>query len=143
MSIQSLTEGMMTLALLEGVLCAMHCDGSYLHIISFSHHDSSLKTVCVCVCVLVAQSCPTLCNPKDRRPPGSSVYGILQARILEWVAFPFSRGSSQPRDRTWDSHIVGRFLTIWANRGAYSFSFTLRRLKEHTVLQLQIPYSDT
>ena len=51
--------------------------------------------------VLVAQSCPTLCNPRDYSPPSSSVYGILQARILEWVAIPFSRGSSQPRDQTW------------------------------------------
>ena len=43
---------------------------------------------------LVAQSCPTLCDPTDCSPPGSSVHGILQARILEWVAIPFSRGSS-------------------------------------------------
>ena len=79
----------------------------------------------------------------DYSLPGSSVRGILQARILEWVAFSFSRGSSQPRDRTWDSHIVGRFLIIWATRGAYSFHLHVRRLKEHTVLQLQIPCSDT
>ena len=46
------------------------------------------------------QSCPTLCDPVDCSPPGSSVRGILQARTLEWVAIPFSRGSSQPRDRT-------------------------------------------
>ena len=45
----------------------------------------------------VAQSCPTLCNPMDYSPPGSSVHGILQARILEWVAISFSRGSSEPR----------------------------------------------
>ena len=51
--------------------------------------------------VLVAQSCLTLCDPMDCIPPGSSVHGILQARILEWVAIPFSRASSQPRDRTW------------------------------------------
>ena len=47
---------------------------------------------------MCAQSCPTLCDPMDCSPPGSSVYGILQTRILEWVAIPFSRGSSQPRD---------------------------------------------
>ena len=47
--------------------------------------------------VLVAQSCLTLCDPMDYNLPGSSVHGILQARILEWVAIPFSRGSSQPR----------------------------------------------
>ena len=50
--------------------------------------------------VLVAQSCPTLCDPMDCSPPNSSVHGILQARILEWVAMPSSRGSSRPRDRT-------------------------------------------
>ena len=48
--------------------------------------------------ITVAQSCPTLCDPKDCGPPGFSVDGILQARILEWVAIPFSMGSSQPRD---------------------------------------------
>ena len=48
----------------------------------------------------VAQSCPTLCDPVDYRPPGSSVHGISQARILEWVAIFFSRGYSRPRDRT-------------------------------------------
>ena len=47
------------------------------------------------VVVLVAQSCPTLCNPMDYSPPGSSVRGILQVRILEWVAIPFSRRSFQ------------------------------------------------
>ena len=50
-------------------------------------------------CVLVTQSCLTLCIPMDCSPPGSSVCGILQARILEWVAIPFSRGSSQPRNQ--------------------------------------------
>ena len=66
--------------------------------------------------VLVAQSCPTLWDPRDCSPRGSSVHGILQARILEQVAIPFSRGSSQPRDWTWISCIAGRFLTIWATR---------------------------
>ena len=50
--------------------------------------------------VSVTQSCPTLCDPVDCSPPVSSVHEILQARTLEWVAMPFSRGSSQSRDRT-------------------------------------------
>ena len=58
---------------------------------------SSLESVKV----LVAQFCLTLYNPIDCSLPGSSIYGILQARILEWIAIPFSRGSSQPRDQTW------------------------------------------
>ena len=62
--------------------------------------------------VLVSQSCPTCCDPMDCSPLGSSVHGILQARILEWVTIPLSRGSSQPRDQTWVSHIAGRFFTI-------------------------------
>ena len=66
--------------------------------------------------VLVAESCPTLCNPMDYSPPGSSVHGILQTRILEWVAISSSRGSSQPRDRTQVFCITGRFFTIWATK---------------------------
>ena len=62
---------------------------------------SSSHLLCIIYyCVLVAESCPTLCDPMDCGPSGSSVHGILQARILEWVAIPFSRGSSKPRDRT-------------------------------------------
>ena len=64
----------------------------------------------------VAQSCPTLCNPMDCSLPGSSVHGIFQARVLEWVAISFSRGSSQPRDRTRVSRIPGRRFIIWATR---------------------------
>ena len=51
-------------------------------------------------------SCPALCNPMDY-----IIHGILQARILEWIVFPFSRGSSQPKDRTQVSHIAGRYFT--------------------------------
>ena len=58
----------------------------------------------------VAQSCPTLCNPMDCRPPGSSIHGIFQGRILEWVAISFSRRSSRPRDWTQVSHIVADAL---------------------------------
>ena len=62
--------------------------------------------------VLVAQSCQTLCDPMDCSLPGSSVHGLLQIRILEEVAVTFSRGSSQPRDRTQVSGIAARFFTI-------------------------------
>ena len=55
--------------------------------------------------------CPTLCDPMDCSPPGSTVHGILQARILEWVAISFSRGSSRPRDQTQVSHIAGSLFT--------------------------------
>ena len=65
---------------------------------------------------LVAQSCPTLGDPVDYSLPCSSVLGILQAGILEWVALSFSRGPSQPRDRTGVSCIPGRFSTNWATR---------------------------
>ena len=56
----------------------------------------------------------------DCNPPGSSVHGIFQARVLEWVAISFSRRSSQPRDRTQVSHTAGRLFTVWATREAYS-----------------------
>ena len=65
----------------------------------------------------VPQSCPTLCNPMEYM-----VHGILQARILEWVAFPFSRGSSQPRNQTWVSCIAGGFFTHWAIKEAQNWS---------------------
>jgi len=76
-----------------------HVDSPRGHL-SFAVSPSfCLKCVLLCVCVCVsAQSCMTLCDPTDCSPPGCSVHGILQAKILEWVAIPFSRGSSQPRD---------------------------------------------
>ena len=64
--------------------------------------------------VLVAQWCLTFSDPVDCSPPGSSVHGILQARILEWIAISFSRGSSQFRDWTQVSCTADRFFTIWA-----------------------------
>ena len=68
--------------------------------------------------VLVAQLNPTLCDPMDYSPPGFSVPGIFQARILEWVAIPFSRGPSCPRDQTQVSCIAGGFFTVRAPREA-------------------------
>ena len=86
--------------------------------------------VCVCVCrcvcvgvcvyVLVAQLSPILCDPMDCNPPGSSVHGILQATILEWVAVPFFRLSSGYIHQNQVSCIAGRFFTIWATREAVS-----------------------
>jgi len=64
--------------------------------------------------LLVTQSCPALWDPMDCSPPGFSVHGIYQARILEWVAISFSRGSSQPRDLTRVSCIASQFFTIWS-----------------------------
>ena len=69
--------------------------------------------------MLVAQSCLTLCNATDCSSPGFSIYGILQARILEWIATPFSREPSQPRDWTLVSCIEGLFVTIWATGKSY------------------------
>ena len=63
-----------------------------------------------------------LCNPVDCSPPGPSVHGILQARILEWVAVSLSRGSSKPRDWTQVSCFASGFFTIWATREALSYS---------------------
>ena len=67
---------------------------------------------------LVAKSCPTLATPMDCSPPGSSVHGIFQARILEWISISFSRGSFQPRNWTQVSGTAGRFFTNWAMREA-------------------------
>ena len=73
--------------------------------------------------VKVAQSCPTLCD---------SIHGVLQARILEWVAFPFYRGSSQLRDQTQVSHIAGRLVTNWAIREAQQHMKYNNLWKVHT-----------
>ena len=66
----------------------------------------------------VARACPTLCDPVDCSPPGSSIHGILQARILEWVAISFPRGPSWPRDWTQVSRIAGRGFNLWTTREA-------------------------
>ena len=70
------------------------------------HKVWALSALKVKVKVLVTQPCPTLCHPMDYSPPGSSAHGILQTRILEWVAIPFS----QPRDQTWESCISAHCL---------------------------------
>ena len=67
----------------------------------------------------VPQSCSTLCDPMDCSLPASSIHGIFQARVLEWVAISFFRRSSQPRDWTQVSCIAGRFFTVWVTREAH------------------------
>ena len=71
--------------------------------------------------VKVVQPCMTLCSPMDYSLPGSSLHGILQASILEWLAVSSSRGSSQPRDQTQVSCIAGGFFTVWATREAQEY----------------------
>ena len=81
----------------------------------------------------VIQSCLTLCNPVDCGLWGSSVHGIFQARILEWVAISFSRGSFQPRDWTQVSHTVGRHFTVWATKEVQVSKTNDKRAKEGQV----------
>ena len=84
---------------------------------SSSHFANTLFASSSRLCVLsvcsVTHSCPTLCNPMDCSPLGSNVHWILQARILEWQAISFSRGSSQPRDLTHVSCIDRQVLYYW------------------------------
>ena len=97
------------------------CDSCFNHTIFFSFYLKIFKNFILKeskVKVLIAQSRLTLCNPMDCSPSGSSLYGILQARILEWVAISFSKGSSWPRNRTWVSCTAGRFSIIRATREA-------------------------
>ena len=89
----------------------------------------SLKNIyALCVHAKTLQLCPALCDPMDCSLPNSSVRGILQARILEQVAIPFSRGSSRPRNQTQVSCTAGQFSTVWATREAHistELSYTL------------------
>ena len=75
----------------------------------------------LCCAVLSAQLCLTLCEAMDCSLPGSSVHGIFQARILEWVAMPSSRGSSQPMGCTQVSCTAGKFFTVLATRKAQEY----------------------
>ena len=100
------SEGQLLTFLIYSKYCSLHPSAR-----GHSFTISSLKYE-----VLVTQSCPALCGPMDRSLPGSSVHGIHQARMLEWVAMPFFRGSSWPRGQTRVSYTAGRFFTIWATR---------------------------
>ena len=87
---------------------------------SLENSPKKAKCYVLKVKVIITQSSPTLCDPMDSSLPDSSAHEILQARILEWLAISFSRGSSRPRGRTWVSCIAGRFFTIWATRESLS-----------------------
>ena len=98
---------------------------THMHAYAYTHtHTYTCAHTCESVKVLVAQLCLTLCDPMDCSLPGFSVHEILQARILEWVAIPFPRGSSEPRGWTRVSRIAGRFFTIWAIREAQTRIYT-------------------
>ena len=98
--------------------------------------------------MLVAQSCPALCNPMDCSLRGSSIHGIFQARVLEWVAISFSRGSSQSRDGTWVFCLAGEFFTTDSSGKSlimlmYKYSFTLVQQSRYTLNSFKgkvIPY---
>ena len=93
------------------------------------------------VCVSVAKSCLSLCNPVDCSPPASSVHGISQAKILEWVTISFCRGSSWPRNWTQSPALAGRFSTtepprkprIWSRKNIICFIELLAQKKLHRV----------
>ena len=96
--------------------------------------------------VLVTQSCPTLCDPMDCSPPGSSVHGILQARIPQWVSISFSEGSSHPRDRSHISCVscIGRWIlyhcTTWLHfYSPQAFPLLFLLFPPPRMLVLQVP----
>ena len=96
--------------------------------------------------MLVTQLCPTLCDPVDCSPPGSSVHRISQARTLEWIVISFSRGSSQPKDQTRVFCIGGRFFTLWATRFRFDTVCSSRLEKamapHSSILAWKIPWTE-
>ena len=115
------------------IFTTQHCNSLLFPLLSSFLPPSHYLSLSVSSFVYrVTQSCPTLLDPVDCILLGSSDHGILQVRKLEGVAFPFSRGSSQPRDRTQVSHIKGGFFTIWATREALCFS--AKTMSQHTVI---------
>ena len=113
----SKNTGVGCLALLQGIFPTQGSNPVLPHcrrILYHSNHQGSPSLLCNCKSkVVVAQSCPTLWDPMDCSPPGSSIHRIFQARILEWVTISFSRRSSWPRDWTPVSCLAGRLCIIW------------------------------
>ena len=107
----------------------LYCDylSSFTYLVyssppSFNFWSAIYYNSCCCGSS-VTRSCPTLCNPIDCSPPGSSTHGIFQARILEWVATSFSRGSSWPRDQAHISCIGRQILYHWATWEAHELKY--------------------
>ena len=92
--------------------------------------ENTISPLPMCVCYSLSRV--WLCDPMNFGPSGSCVHGILQARVLEWVVNPFSRGSSWPRDWTWISCTVGRFFTIGAPREAPAYEWVQFVCKSNT-----------
>ena len=106
------------------------CVYIYIYIYKMRTYIDIHVCVCVYVCAKLLQSCPILCDPTDCSPPSSSVHGILQVRMLEWVAIPTSRRSSQHRNGTVSdisSALARRFLTTsttWDTRNIkYTYTY--------------------
>ena len=120
--------------------------GNLLHSSTAILRRNCLVSIHLCVKLMcevkkwneVAQSYLTLCNPMDCSPPGCSVHGILQARILEWVAISFSRGSSWPRDWTQVFRIRGRHFNLWSTREApLNLNVAINGTNTHPITQLK------
>ena len=109
--------GMCSLSLLQGVFPTQGSNPGLSHIRRILYQLGYKRSPAA----KSLQSCLTLCYPIDGSPPGSTIPGILQARILERIAMPSSRGSFQPRDQSQASHIIGR-LFIWVSQKLWFFS---------------------
>ena len=99
--------------------------------------------LCVCPCVYIL-SCSVMsnsCDPIECNLAVSSVHGILQARILEWVAISFPRESSQPRNQTWVSCIAGRFFTDWAMREVHVYIWIHTHTHTHTHTHIMLRFN--
>ena len=114
-----------------------HKRTQFLSISYLSHYFLKVK-----VKVLVTESCLTLCDHIDCSPPGFSVHGIIQARILELVAISFSKESSPPRDRIWVSYTADRLFTNWATMETKALTKSISYLSYY-VLTLPIVGQDS
>ena len=111
---------------------------TYIYVYTNTYICVYILYIGVCVCVLVTQLCLNFWDLLGHSLPGSSVHGILQARILERVAFSFSRGSSQPRDQTWVSYITGSLYHV-SHQGRPLYTNTRTHTHTHTHTHIKSP----